>query len=93
MNVLYDGITVVNKYGELLFSTEKPIMYRLGGREAKKNEVKLICKWKYTEPECAWEAECGGMFSFIDGGPRENKYNYCPRCGKLIKSHRAASAA
>lgn len=26
-------------------------------------------------------SHCGEMYSFTDGTPEDNKYNYCPHCG------------
>lgn len=40
--------------------------------------------------ECTWshnwdgycETTCGAVFEFVDGGPTENKFCFCPYCGK-----------
>ena len=81
---LYNGITIANRYGEILITTKKPIMIRYHTPQYKeKNEER--CEWSFTAPECAWETTCHRMFSFIDGGPKENRYQYCPGCGQVIQ--------
>jgi len=51
------------------------------------------CDWK--PPEIAfgtwwsnwsdyWETGCDNAHTFFDGGPTENKYRFCPYCGKRI---------
>ena len=33
-----------------------------------------------------WETGCGEAFNFFDGGPIENRMNYCPYCGKPLSA-------
>ncbi len=47
-------------------------------------EVARTCTWTETI-EGAYNAECGGMFQFTDGGTKENKAMYCQYCGGKIK--------
>lgn len=42
-----------------------------------------ICKWKENE-NGAWETECGEIFEFTAGTPRENGFNHCVYCGKKL---------
>lgn len=84
MSSYFKDVIIANKYGEVLFASgEQPVRIRLG---EVRDLPERFCTWKYTEPECAWEAGCGRMFTFIDGGPGENRYHYCPGCGHLVKS-------
>jgi hypothetical protein len=45
------------------------------------------CKWKQVDemhtPD-TWQADCGAMWTFTDGGPTENDMNFCPKCGKPL---------
>lgn len=29
-----------------------------------------------------WEAACGAMWTFTEGGPKDNDMHFCPKCGK-----------
>lgn len=44
-----------------------------------------VCKWGWEgdREEGIMATECGEAFCF-DGSPEENKYKYCPTCGKTI---------
>ena len=43
-----------------------------------------VCEWKYNGDEYLWETSCGNLHIFMSDGPNENKYQYCPYCGKEI---------
>ncbi len=45
------------------------------------------CKWiKEITPDgdCCWSTSCGEDFCLVEGGPKENSYRFCPRCGGKI---------
>lgn len=43
------------------------------------------CTWKLTDWEALiWESSCGEAWSFIDGGPEENRVRFCQGCGKPV---------
>jgi hypothetical protein len=49
-----------------------------------------ICIWKKDDPLCyseddSWDTSCGDKFLLIEGTPKENKFFFCPNCGKRIK--------
>ena len=47
---------------------------------------KTTCNWSEDE-DGYWETECGDMHCFLDGGPTENKYQFCPYCrGEIIEN-------
>lgn len=48
---------------------------------------KDCCEWKLDDWEEGelWNTECGEVEQFMNGTPDENKYKYCPYCGKPIK--------
>jgi len=43
------------------------------------------CTWKnyddFNMPD-TWEADCGAMWTFTEGGPKDNDMKFCPNCGK-----------
>jgi len=47
------------------------------------------CTWTPEDDDSmpdTWSSACGQMWSFIDGGPEENRVSYCHHCGgKVIK--------
>jgi hypothetical protein len=50
--------------------------------------VPAICEWK-KDPDYemgdTYHSSCGELWSFIDGGPKENRVSYCHHCGKPVK--------
>lgn len=38
------------------------------------------CEWK-EDPEGNWDTGCKKYFTFIDEGPAENGFEFCPYCG------------
>lgn len=45
------------------------------------------CQWRQTDDEHTpdtWQADCGAMWTFTDGGPKDNDMNFCPNCGKPL---------
>ena len=48
------------------------------------------CKWTEDidgDGEVSWDTECKQKFCFIEGGPKDNKMNFCCYCGgELIES-------
>ena len=42
------------------------------------------CKWAFDESTGAWSAACGMKFWFDFEGPKTNKFEFCPRCGKKV---------
>jgi hypothetical protein len=43
------------------------------------------CKWARPDRDHApdtWEAACGAMWTFTEGGPKDNDMHFCPKCGK-----------
>jgi hypothetical protein len=43
------------------------------------------CTWQQSDdvnmPD-TWEADCGAIWTFTEGGPKDNDLHYCPKCGK-----------
>ncbi len=43
------------------------------------------CTWTQSEdphiPD-TWEANCGAIWTFTEGGPKDNGMKFCPNCGK-----------
>ena len=42
------------------------------------------CQWKYCESECSWDTQCDNKYQFMNDGPKENDYKFCPGCGKPV---------
>ena len=44
------------------------------------------CEWERTDdPDFAWwDTSCGEAWTFIVGGPAENKMEFCPYCGSSL---------
>ena len=42
------------------------------------------CVWR-EDSDGFWKGDCGIAWELFTGTPKENKMNYCPECGKLIK--------
>ena len=44
-----------------------------------------VCGWSlYDDESGTWESGCGELWSFIDGGPCENRIRYCHYCGGKV---------
>jgi len=44
-----------------------------------------ICTWELEDTFFSvWESECGILYQFIEGGPKDNGHNYCHYCGKKL---------
>ena len=43
------------------------------------------CNWQPIDDSEFWGTECGELVEFIQDGPKENKFNYCPFCGREIR--------
>jgi hypothetical protein len=44
----------------------------------------MRCLWTQDD-EGNYDAACGNKFTFINEGPTENNFTYCPYCGRVIK--------
>lgn len=42
------------------------------------------CEWKEDPNDFFWETSCGNRFIFECGSPSENRFVYCPYCGRRI---------
>ena len=54
---------------------------------------RAVCEWIGDEIDI-WDAQCGAryelLWEFTDGnGPAENKFQFCPFCGKPLKEVRS----
>ena len=54
-------------------------------RKYEQNTFDDVCEWKYNNSEYYWESSCENLHIFMSDGPKENKYGFCPYCGKKIK--------
>lgn len=44
-----------------------------------------ICIWAYDENCDFWDTDCGRAHCFINEGPKENSYQFCPFCGSNLE--------
>lgn len=51
------------------------------------------CQWSFEDDSGTWRSSCGELWSFIDGGPNENRVTYCHHCGGKVSNAAAAPAA
>ena len=42
------------------------------------------CEWVYDEYHDMWDTQCDNGHCFIEGTPKDNFYEYCPYCGKVL---------
>ena len=53
------------------------------------NKSKGKCRWKEHKDNDElgiYDTDCGETFFFSEGTAKENKFNYCPYCGKRIEA-------
>lgn len=50
------------------------------------------CQWSFDDNEDAWFSSCDDGFVFTEGGPVDNRFSYCPYCGKELVENNADSA-
>lgn len=44
------------------------------------------CIWSQEEEEGQdWHSSCGTSFTFNDGAPSDNAFNFCPNCSKSLE--------
>lgn len=44
---------------------------------------KGTCEW--WDEDGVWVSSCGAAFHFEDGGPKDNDFNFCYKCGKPLR--------
>ena len=43
------------------------------------------CEWTFSDDDSGtWASSCKELWSFIDGGPKENRVSYCHHCGHPV---------
>ncbi|MBR8423861.1 hypothetical protein [Burkholderia cenocepacia] len=58
-----------------------------GWQAARRTTPDRECEWKCDDIDNGiWESSCGESWSFIDGGPIENRMLFCHRCGGKLKT-------
>lgn len=77
-----DGVACVN--GKLIEAALRELI--------EKHKEKL-CEWHLGDEENGiWESSCGEAWSFIDGGPQENRVSYCHHCGYKVSIKQEVAA-
>jgi hypothetical protein len=44
-----------------------------------------VCTWRRYDDYGTWESSCDELWSFIDGGPKENRVSYCQHCSGKVE--------
>lgn len=66
-------------------SLESAIQYGAAQRLA--GQQRETCTWTEQDDKdmpCTYESSCGEMWSFTDGGLKENRVTYCHHCGGKV---------
>jgi len=59
----------------------------LQAREEGRREGMRECKWALDDEDSGtWRGDCGELWTFTEGGPSENNFNYCPACGGITRA-------
>jgi DNA-directed RNA polymerase subunit RPC12/RpoP len=45
---------------------------------------KKFCAWEFNEDDGTHETQCGQTHYFPEGGIADNRYVFCPYCGRRI---------
>jgi len=46
-------------------------------------DERATCEWTVEDDDNGtWQSSCGELWSFIEGGPKENRVSFCHHCGK-----------
>jgi hypothetical protein len=55
----------------------------------------VACDWTLDDGpwHTIWESACGQSWSFVDGGPEDNRVSFCHGCGKPVNPIRPDTAA
>lgn len=70
----------------LTITTLGQIADELRARCAELERDAAPCVWTLDDEESGtWSSSCGELWSFIDGGPKENRVTYCHHCGKPVE--------
>lgn len=62
-------------------STEDPAPY---GTESQ-TDAQSACRWTLDAQDGYWATGCNNAFTFIDGGPADNAFRFCPYCGRAVQ--------
>ena len=58
-------------------------LLKSAGVVSKRGASKTECVWREDE-DGNWETDCGGMHTFIEGCPYQNRHAFCPYCGRAL---------
>lgn len=56
-------------------------------KERKKMKLLETCVWTEKEEGAYWETGCGRTFPFLNDGPAESGFLYCPFCKSTLIPH------
>jgi len=70
--------------------TGKFILETAGGDEVLMDCEHAWCQWQVDE-DGVWDTACDNRHLFIEGGPKDNHYHFCPYCGKPLEVYYRSS--
>jgi predicted nucleic-acid-binding Zn-ribbon protein len=76
------NMVMCNKCGCRVYSATAEIWNTRTELEAEKQADEL-CNW-FHDDDGMYESDCGLSWQCIDGSPKENHMEYCPKCGKKL---------
>lgn len=66
----------------------REVYFTAGTRSSESDDIpyhrERTCVWSHGGCD-VWETSCEQSFEFIDNGPQENSFKYCPYCGGTIE--------
>ncbi len=64
--------------------TGKYILETFGGDTIEMTCEHPRCCW-WQDEDGVWDTACDNRHEFIEDGPKENHYHFCPYCGKPLE--------
>ena len=64
-----------------------PLIYAYGASQRLAGQQRGTCTWTEQDDQDmpgTYESSCGEIWSFIDGGVKENRVTYCHHCGGKV---------
>lgn len=79
------GARSFQTYGEVNAYSKGYYAGKKAATQAQAGAVPLTCEWTHNADDSFWDTECGQSWRFDDGGPKENRMNFCHCCGKTLR--------
>ena len=74
------------RWCKVIQTTVEEIKGNLDVPEINVGDIGQVCEWMQDDGATdIYDTKCGNTHMFIDGNPTDNKYEFCPYCGKKIE--------